>query len=1048
LSAFIDAAFSRSRLVVLLLILLFSVGLISYVSIAKESWPEIVRPTFFINTGLDGISPSDSERLLVEPLERELGSLPGLDRIESFAGEGSAYVIAEFRPGGNVDEALDNVREAVDRVQGDMPSEAYDITVAELDMSQLPIMLLILSGPVPERTLNQLADSVEEVVSSIDGVLEVGVVGKRSEFIEVLIDPTVFQTYSLSYDEVISQITRNNQLIAAGAIDSGTGRVVLKVPGLIEDLSDVLNMPIKVRDGTVVTFEDVAEIRRTFREPTSFSRINGQPSLTIEVVKNSGANIISTADEVRQRVNALQADWPESVQMDILQDQSEDVSTVFFELQANVIAAVVLVFISITFAMGFRSAILVGLSIPGAFLTGVAALWALGYTLSFIVLFALILVVGMLVDGAIVTTELADRRLQDGDEPKEAYSFAAKRMAWPIIASAATTISVFVPLLFWNSFLGQIMKPLPVTLIVTLTASVFMALIFIPVVGGLIGRAQPRSARAKEALYHSEYGDPRKIGGMTGTYIKVLRWAIIRPGAVVLGAVALLLASFGFYAQMGNGVTLFPSSEPNVIQLQISSRDNISIYERDRLVRLVEDRLWKYDEASSIYAQSSLPAGRGDEETIGTINLILLDWDLRRKAALIAEDIREDVSDIPGISVQVSTPDGGPTAGKPISIQVIGGNKFSQSAAVDVIKSAMASVGGFVDITDTKSLPGVELSINVDRVEAARYGADVNILGQSVQLLTQGIEVASYRPEDATESLSIRVRFPSENRSLAELGNLRVPTQTGLVPVSNFVGFQPTERLGAIRRIDENPVVTIEANIAPGLLVADQNRKLLAEIRSIGMPEGVDYKFGGDAQDMAETFTFLLGAFISAIFLMFMVLLVQFNRFDQALIILSAIVFSVGGVLIGLLVMGRPFGLVMSGIGVIALAGIVVNNNIVLIDTFNQLIARGQPTLEAALRTGAQRLRPVMLTTITTALGLMPMVFGLSISLIDREIVQGAPSTAIWVEMSSAIVGGLLVATVLTLVVTPAMLVLAERKSDKAKAQEPNLGTPDALDLT
>ncbi len=1032
MNALIDAAFSRSRVVVLLLIMTLSVGAFAYTSIPKEANPDIPLPLVYVSTGLDGISPSDAERLLIEPLESEFSSITGLDRMESHASEGFASVQLDFLPGGDINEALDKVREAVDRAESELPDDAHDVTITEINTALFPIITAILSGPIPERTLNALADDVQEAVESLPGVLEVDVGGKRDEFLEVLIDPTVFQTYNLSFEEVIGQIQRNNQLIAAGAIESGAGRVVLKVPGLIEDLEDVLSMPVKVRDGTVVTFSDVATIRRAFEDPTGFARINGQPALALEVKKRSGANIIETVADVKARVAELQAGWPDTVTVDFLQDQSEQVEDLLSDLEANVIAAVILVMIVIVFALGLRSAILVGLAIPGAFLAGVTALWLFGFTMNIVVLFSLILVVGMLVDGAIVTTELADRRLQEGASPREAYAYGAKRMAWPIIASTATTLSVFFPLLFWTGMVGEFMKFLPITVILTLFASLFMALVFIPVVGGWIGRRQPQTAKAKRALHLAEHGDPRDITGLTGVYVRLLEKAILRPGTTVLLAVSLLLGAFSLYGQLGKGVTFFPSVEPEFMQVQVRARDNVSIYERDRLLRLVESRLLTYDEIARVYARSVMSAGGGDEETIGTLQLELTEWDERRKAEVIGEDIRSDVSDIAGIDVQVLTEDGGPAAGKPVNLKLRGSDPQSQSAAVEAVRAAMAEIGGFTDITDTRPLPGVELSINVDRVEAARFGADVSLLGQAVQLLTQGIKVASYRPGDIDGTLDIRVRFPHGERSLAELGNLRVPTTSGLVPIANFVSFSPTERVGTIRRIDEVRVVTVEANLAPGVLLNDQIAKLTAVMEDGGLPDGISFSFGGEAEDQTEAMVFLIGAFISAILLMFLILLLQFNRFYQALIVMSAIVFSIAGVLLGLLVTGRPFGIVMGGIGVIALAGIVVNNNIVLIDTYNQLKASGQSPLEAALRTGAQRLRPVILTSVTTALGLMPMVIGLNIDFFTREIVYGAPSSQWWTELSSAIAGGLAIATVLTLIVTPAMLMLGERRAERA----------------
>ncbi len=1036
MNALIDAAFSRARVVILSLVMILAVGAYAYIGIPKESSPEIPIPTLYVSTSLEGISPEDSERLLVEPLETELSAITGLKQITSNGAEGHASVQLEFEPGFDSDEALDKVREGVDRAKSDLPEDATDPVVTEINTALFPILTAILSGPVPERTLNTISEELKDAIEGLSGVLEVDVGGERTELLEVLIDPTVFETYNISFEELISQINRNNRLIAAGAIESGAGRLVLKVPGLIENVEDVMSLPIKVRGDTVVTFADVAAIRRTFKDPTGFARIDGQPALALEIKKRSGANIIETVAAVRELIDEMRAEWPDSITVKYTQDESEQVQDMLSDLEANVIAAVILVMIVIVWALGVRSALLVGLAIPGAFLAGVTALWVMGYTMNLVVLFSLILVVGMLVDGAIVTTELADRRLQEGHAPRAAYAHAAKRMAWPIIASTATTLSVFFPLLFWTGTVGEFMKFLPITVILTLTASLFMALVFIPVVGGIIGKRPPQSAKDKATLFAAEQGDPRDLKGFTGGYVKLLQFAILRPWITLILAIAMLMGGFTAYAQFGNGITFFPEVEPDFAQVQVRARDNFSIYEQDALVRQVEQRLFAYDEIASVYARTG-SSNRDSADLIGTIQVEFTEWDERRTAAMIGEEIRTEMAAIPGIDVQVQTASNGPSAGKPVNLRVQAHDPEVQQQLVDQIREKMADIGGFTDVTDSRPLPGVEWRIAVNRSEAARFGADISTLGQAVQLLTRGITVADYRPDDAEGSIDINVRFPSDERTLEELQSLRVPTSAGLVPISNFVTFEPSPRTGTITRVDQERVVTIEANVAPGVLVNDQTVALRSAIDAMDLPPGVEASFAGEAEDQQESMIFLAGAFITAIFLMFVILVIQFNSFYQAFVVMSAIVFSIAGVLFGLLITGRPFGVVMGGIGVIALAGIVVNNNIVLIDTYNDLKKAGLSPLEAALRTGAQRLRPVVLTSVTTALGLMPMVIGLNINFFTREIVYGAPSTQWWTELSSAIAGGLVVATVLTLVVTPAMLMLGEKKAKRAEPTPP-----------
>ncbi|MEE4121051.1 MAG: efflux RND transporter permease subunit [Paracoccaceae bacterium] len=1033
MNGIIAAAFSRARVVTMVLVFALIAGAIAYREIPKEAAPDIPIPTIYVVTTLEGISPEDAERLLVRPLETELATVEGLDQMTAQAGEGFASVTLEFEPGFDSDAALDAVREGVDRAVPDLPDDAREPSVNEVNVALFPILTAILSGPVPERTLNALADDLERRIEAVEGVLEVDVGGAREQLLEVLIDPTVFETYDISFGEVITQVSRNNRLIAAGAIETGAGRLVLKVPGLIENVDDLMELPVKVRGDTVVTFEDVATIRPTYVTPDSFARIDGQPALALEIKKRAGANVIETVERVRAAIAEVQTDWPASVQIDVMQDQAEQVRTVLNDLEANVIAAVILVMVVIVWALGVRSALLVGLAIPGAFLSGVAALWLMGYTMNIVVLFSLILVVGMLVDGAIVTTELADRRMGAGDTPRAAFEHAAQRMAWPIIASTLTTLSVFVPLLFWEGPVGEFMKYLPITVILTLTASLAMALIFIPVLGGMIGRRQPQTAQMRAVLAETEAGDPRRAPGFTGTYARLLDTSIRRPFTTLLLAVALLLAAFTAYGKYGAGVTFFVDVEPEFMQVTVRARDDFSIWEQNALVREVERRLIGRAGVESVYARVGGGGQGGDQDVIGTLQLELEDWDVRPTAARIAEGIRAEMVGLPGIDVQVQSQDQGPVAGKPVQLEIRVDDPEAQAEAVAEVRRAMARLGGFTDVTDTRSRPGIEWAITLDRSEAARYGSDVVLLGQAVQLLTQGITVADYRPDTAEGTVDIRLRFPQEARTLAELRALRVPTDAGLVPISNFVSFEPMPRTGTIRRLDRTRVVTVEADVAPGALVSERIEALGAALAQADLPPSVTWSFAGEAEEQQEAASFLTAAFASAIALMFTVLVTQFNSFRQALVVMSAIVFSVAGVLLGLLVTGRPFSVVMSGIGVIALAGIVVNNNIVLIDTYNALRAEGQGPREAALRTGAQRLRPVVLTSVTTILGLMPMVIGLSIDFFGREIVYGAPSTQWWTELSAAIAGGLAVATVLTLLVTPALLMLSERREGRRR---------------
>ncbi|MFT4727454.1 MAG: multidrug efflux pump [Granulosicoccus sp.] len=1032
--ALIDAAFDRNRTVIMLLIFLLAAGFVAYGSIPKESEPDVPIPIIYVSMNHDGISPGDAERLLVRPMEKELQSISGLKQMSSTASEGHASVLLEFDAGFDGDTAIADVRERVDAGKSQLPAATDEPTVNEVNIALFPVLNISLSGPLPERSLIRIARGFKDKLEALPGVLEADIAGEREEVLEIVVEPRVMETYQVDFDSLFGLIRNNNLLVAAGAIDTGAGRMVLKVPGVIENVEDVMNLPVKVTDTGVVTFGDVASIRRTYKDPTSFARLNGQPTLMLEISKRLGANIIETIESVRETIDAERALLPSTLKIGFHQDKSAETKIMLTDLQNNVISGVVLVVIVIMATLGIRSSILVGFAIPGSFLTGIMVINAMGYTMNVIVLFSLILVVGMLVDGAIIVSELADRNIDRGLSTADAYASASKRMAWPVIASTFTTIVVFFPLLFWPGIIGQFMRYMPITVISCLLASLAMALIFIPVIGKFIGRKATTKNVDIEALAYDESFDPHQHSveqllsnaqGFKHTYMRTLLKLLNNPAKTLLAVLAFTVLSYVVYGAIGKGVEFFPGVEPESMAIQVHARGDLSIYEQDKILKRVEERLFNRDEIESIYTRT----GGSDGDVIGSIQMEFVDWDKRRKAVEISAELREAISDIPGIRVEFVANEGGPDGGgKPINIQV-SAPVSKMDNAVDQLSNIMRDQGGFIDVDDNRPLPGVEWRLKVNREEAARYGADVALIGNAIQLVTTGIRVAGYRPDDATDELDIRVRYPMTERHLDQIGNLRVPTRNGMVPISNFVSISAAPKTGVIQRVGGKRVITVEADVAEGKLV-DTELKILQEtlLEQANDPE-INVEFKGEAEEQKETMTFLMMAFVSAIFLMTLILVTQFNSLYQAMLILTAIIFSTSGVLIGLMITGQTFGIVMVGIGIIALAGIVVNNNIVLIDTYNGFRRQGAPALEAALFTGSVRARPVLLTAVTTILGLAPMVFAMNVDLIDRELSFGAPSTQWWTQLSSAIAGGLAFTTLLTLFLTPCLLVLGVRSS-------------------
>jgi multidrug efflux pump len=847
MNVLIQAALDRNRTVLLLLLLILTAGGISYVAIPKEAAPDIDIPIFFVSITYSGISPEDSERLLVRPLERELMPLAGLKELQARAGEGFALIRLDFEPGYDNRQALADVREQVDLVRGELPQGTDEPQVVEVDLSMFPVLTTTLSGPVPERTLVRLARDLRDRLEALPGVLEVNIGGDRADVLEVMADPTVMETYQIPYQQLIQAIEHNNRLVAAGAMDTGAGRVTLKVPGVIESLEDVLNLPVKVDAGTVVTFGDVATGRRTFKDPEGFARINGQPAVALEIRKRGGANIIHTVADAMAVIEAARADWPEAVRVDHLQNMADDIADLLGDLENNIILAIVLVMFTIVAALGGRSSWLVGLAIPGAFLGGILAIHLMGFTLNIVVLFSLILVVGLLVDGAIVVVEQADRYLAEGMDRREAFGRAAVRMSWPIIASTLTTLAVFFPMLFWPGMVGEFMFFLPATVLVTLTASLLMALIFIPTLGSLAGARDTSRPEQVARIQAAERGDYEHIDGFTARYVRVLCYLVTHPGQTVSVAAILVVAAYAAYGQFGRGVDFFPHVEPRFAQVQIQARGDLSVWEADALVRRVEARLLDVPEIETVYARTigtSRERLMADyaEDVIGVIQLELIDWRLRPPAAGILSRLRAETADLPGLVLQFREQEGGPQQGKPIQLEVSGRDVAQLSEAVARLRVHMDRLGGFVDVEDDRSLPGVELRVEVDHREAARYGADIGLLGNAVQMVTQGIRLGGYRPEDADEEVDIRVRFPFDERNLAQLVNLRVPTAYGLVPISNFVEFRPAPKTGIIKRVDGRRSFTVTADAAAGLLVDDQVRRLQAAIAEEGLPEGVEIR--------------------------------------------------------------------------------------------------------------------------------------------------------------------------------------------------------------
>lgn len=1018
----IEGSLLRKRAVLMILAFLLISGLSAYISIPKESDPDVPIPFIYVSVGHEGIAPEDAERQLLRPLEQELRSIEGIKEMKSTASSGHASVVIEFYMGIDIKDALIDVREQVNQAKSKLPQDSDDPVVKQVTLAtETPALTILLSGDAPERAMITLARLMQDKLESFAEILEVRIGGDREDMVEILVDPLLMESYQLNMTDIYSLISRNNRLVAAGVMDNGKGRFPIKVPSVFSSIKDVLEMPIKVTGDKVITFADVAQIRRTFKDPTTYVRVNGLPTVSLEVIKRPGENIIETVDKVKALIDENRQYWPNNIQVSYAGDSSKDVKQMLNDLQNNVISAVLLVVIVIIATLGVRSAGLVGIAIPGSFLTGILVLWLSGITVNIVVLFGLIMAVGMLVDGAIVVTEFADREMAAGVHRHKAYLTAAKRMAWPIIASTATTLAAFAPLLFWPGITGEFMKYLPLTLIATLSASLLMALIFIPVLGSVFGKPRTLSEKEKRNAVIADKGDLLTLGGLTGIYVKTLNRSIKSPWWVLLFAIIIAGTGITLFKVANLGVEFFPDVEPPGINVKVRSYGDFSIDEQDQIMRTIEQKILPLqNEIDTLYVKTGDSTG----ETVGSMRINLRDWQERRSANEIIADIQERTKSLPGVEIELKKDQAGPPTGKALQIELSSRYPELLQTAADKLHHALAAKAYFINLEDDGAKPGVEWQFKINRADAARYGADATLLGSSVQFVTNGLMLGTYRPDDVDDELDIRVRYPESERSLSKLAELRLQTEYGQIPVSHFVTLTPSAKQSSIKKVDGRIVMTVSADMAEGFNLSLILPELEVELSELGLDPRVSLKLRGQNEDEQEAAAFLQSAFMVALAVMALILVLQFNSFYQAFLILSAVIFSTSGVFIGLFLTQSAFGIVMSGIGIIALAGIVVNNNIVLIDTYNVFRERGMDTHDAILRTGAQRIRPVLLTTVTTILGLMPMVLKMNIDFVARTVEFGAPSTQWWAQLATAIAGGLTFATLLTLILTPCLLMI------------------------
>ncbi|MDB9970214.1 efflux RND transporter permease subunit [Porticoccaceae bacterium] len=1031
---FLNLIVDHARATLSIMLLVLFAGTMGRIALPVEVNPNVTLPLVMIMVRHDGISPEDGTRLLIRPIEKELKTLDGLEEINAVAREGAIYIMAEFDISEDIDKVVSEVRESVDRAKAEFPQETKEPIVNELSPSPEPTVVITFSGEqVSERELYKTAKFFQRKLEMLPDVLKADISGHRDEVVEAVLDPYRLEQYNITADEMLRSVRANNLLIPAGEIDAAQGRFGIKVPALIETTEDIRRLPVRFTADGVITLGDIADIRRTFKDASGFSTINGQKTIAIDVRKRLNANAIETVAAVRAAVASYQGQFSQNINIDFIFDSSEYAQSMVSELQGNILTAMSLVLVLVVATLGVRSGLLVGFGIPFCLLGSMIVIYLLGFSFNFMVMFGLLLSLGMLIDGAIVVVEFANTRASEGLSNREAYLVAVKRMAIPVIASTGTTLAAFLPLLFWPGVAGEFMSYLPITVFAVLGWSLTYALIFAPTLGIVISRRRGKSRKLPED-HGSEESAKNLFQPLLNFYLRMLTPIIARPAISSVVAIFFLMSIFWGYGKFGAGQAFFADIENRYGVVNVRAQGNLSVEEQRKITAEVERRISTIPGIQQLYGFSegnSITLERdSSRDKISSFLVELYPRGQRERGSLeIFAEIRQSTANMPGIYVTGKEVEAGPPVGKDIQIQISSTDReLMYKTTAEIRDWIKLNIEGLRDIEDTLPLAGIQWEMVVDRPHAAMLGVNVSNIGQMVQMVTNGVRLGEFRPDDADDEVEIRLRYPEQNRQLAALDELRVNTPAGPVPISSFSQRVAKPRVDAIQRIDMLETVYILANTEDGYLSDNQTKAIEEWLATQDVDESIKVIFRGANEEQADSAAFLSVAFSLAMSLMLIMLVMQFNSFYQAFLILFSVVMSTAGVMLGLLISQAIFSTILTGVGIVALAGIVVNNNIVLIDSYN-FLRRSNTSLsaaEAVYSAAKSRFRPVMLTTVTTVVGLLPLANGYSVDIINRTFEAGGMVSTWWQPLASAIVNGLLLSTVLTLLLTPAMLLLPE----------------------
>ena len=1016
----IDFALSKAKTTIMIALMVIVAGSYARQEIPVAAAPNVQLPFISVSVFLDGASPSDTSRLIARPLENRLKTITGVKNIRSTSSLSFARIFLEFEVGFDMDQALVDIKQGVEETKYELPLEAEDPQISEYSEASFPIMNISIVGSSSIRQKVFYAKELKDQVEAIEEILQANLAGAPDEVLEGVINKSKMESYGVTLSDIYYSVANNNLIIPGGTQDTGKGSFNIEVPSIIETAQDVYSIPIKVTKDAIVTLGDIATVKRTFKDFTSYARVNGEDAVTLELTLRESANAIDASNAIRAKLVEFKKDLPENLRIVITDDDTIWASEMVTELNGNIIAAVILIMVLVIASMGIRVSMLVGLSIPFCFLMTYLILYMLDMEVNFLVMMGLLLGMGMLIDGAIVITEYADKKIAEGLSRIEGYTLAAKRMFYPILASTGTTMAAFIPIIFWPGFTGQFMRYLPITVFFVLLSSLFYSLVVIPVLGSYFGQ--------RESSLNKDENRESVFKRLTESYGKRIENFVKNPIETIIAVVSILFLIILSYSYFGKGTVYFAIVDPVKADISIKARGNYSALETKEIIENIEKKFLETEGVGSVYLRAGTEWWNSGADKIGGGYVeVALPSERTISGLEVMSLLSNSTDDLPGIFVDVQADLGGPSFDVPIELSVYGDTEESVNDAIDIVESYIRNqMDGLTNISSSKSYPSVEWSVEVDKQKAAQLGVSVGDVGALVQMLTNGFKVGEYRPDDAKDEVEIRARFPESDRTITGINDLNVTTLKGLVPVSSFIKVIPKENRLTVNRKNGKYFQEVGAATIDESKVSEKVQELEDWIKTADLGKNISYGFTGMAEETEDVNKFMISAGITAIFIMLIMLLTQFNSFYQSFIILSSVTISFVGVLLGLLITGKPFSTTMTGLSIVTLAGIVVNNNIVLIDTFKKL-KEESPHFEKSIHiinACKQRLRPILLTSLTTIFGLLPLAMGISLDIVSRDILVGSRIVDWWSNLAVSIVFGLGFSTFITLILTPAVLAL------------------------